>query len=118
MVNNFDFRVGHTIFRKPIIFNRKFHFSHGIHSRNDFILRCKMVLFSILIQNEKDFDFDKQIFRNGYKFQFYRWSYIRVSKNRRINAEVESLTHKSIWKTSISSSFEQFEVGSKLQSDT
>ena len=68
-----------------------------------------MVLFSILIQDEKDFDFDKQIFRH-YKrmigmvriFNFIGVYIIWVSKNRRINAEVESLAQKSIWKTSIS----------------
>jgi len=49
MVNNFDFRAGHRIFRKAIIFYRKFNFPHGIHSSNDFILRCK---------NGSVFDFD------------------------------------------------------------
>ena len=49
MVYNFDFRAGPTIFRRPINFYREFHFPHGIHSSNDFILRCK---------NGSFFDFD------------------------------------------------------------
>ena len=63
----------------------------------------KMVLFSILIQDEKDFDFDKEVFRH-YKrmIGMVRNSnvklvinnlprYITVSKNRRMNPGVESL---------------------------
>ena len=49
MVNNFDFRAGHTTFRKPMNSCRKFHFSRGVHSGDDFILRCK---------NGSFFDFD------------------------------------------------------------